>query len=255
MRGWAPLAPIPQELEAYEDLIYTPLAMPDPPQIDFQEFFDWAQGAEPLQYEGTSQPLTPGQLAAQSIARYPWQIVRCYRNDISPNWAPEFSQRFPQLKDYILSFPIKRLRIAAFLIQQQHVPGFLHCDVDDGIGLRFYLKNTLESRLVFHKTHRKIWARPLTFKDGEHVPEQRDLSRVVDLENPIPAKQPRESYAWAVTATKAMHTVLPVDQTGIKITCSLMPEMNTEHSSLDAPALRELLDKSTALYRDYQIWY
>lgn len=261
-----PLSPWPPELARYRRLIYTPLSLPEPPQIDMDQFIAWAwsQQAQDMnqsvvehqEHPGVLQK-SPEQKGREALGRYPWQIAWARRVAVRPGWEPSFEHLFPELITYIHRFPFRDLVQVGFLVQLGGEPGFLHVDPDDGLGMRFYLANDDQQRLRFYPAKDPdLWQRLENYtvdSDGQY--RQRSSQDLVHLDQQIYAEQPQPRFAWALTSTMAQHDIDPIPSTGLKVTCLMFGRHGLAHSVYDTARLKILLDRSTQQYREYQIWH
>lgn len=132
------------------DICYTPLDMPERPDIDIQKFLDWAKRVYPQLAKDKAK-----HSEAQFNELYPWDLVfGCFDGE----WQDNFDKEFPELAEYCYNaFGIRRMELATvvFLPVRPHVQGisFWHSDMD-GTGFRFYLEceNHDKNPLVVRKT-------------------------------------------------------------------------------------------------------
>ena len=118
------------------DICYTPLDLPDRPNIDIEKFLSWGKKVYP-------QIVKDKVISSESQfnEKYPWDTVfGCFRGD----WQDSFDQEFPELAEYTYTvFNINREELASvvFLPVRPHVTGisFWHQDVDP-TGFRFYIE-------------------------------------------------------------------------------------------------------------------
>jgi hypothetical protein len=123
------------------NILYTPLDVPPPPEIDIEKFLSWVKRVYPQPEKGdaakaksTAEELMPD--------NYPWDLVFGAYNG---KWIDGFNTEFPELADYCLSafgITTTELLTAVFLPIRASVTGlaFWHNDVDE-TGFRFYLVN------------------------------------------------------------------------------------------------------------------
>lgn len=153
------------------NILYTPLDVPLPPNIDIEKFLSWVNKVYPQSVKRSAASSTSEN---QMPNNYPWDLVFGAYNG---RWIDGFDAEFPDLADYCLSaFGITPtdLLTAVFLPIRPSVSGlaFWHNDVDT-TGFRFYLINEHSDKnpLLLKKT-----VSPLT--------------HVTDFKPPIPSDHP-----------------------------------------------------------------
>ena len=252
--------------DKFRDLIYCPLDMPEPPQIDLIKLVDWANALDDknanqakLTLDENGKPIAE---SAEGVIRrrlgyYPWRSVWPKRSrDIVPHnngWNADFEEQFPELVEYAKLFPYKELHAINLLIQLEGTPVFLHVDPDDYFGMRFYLTNTDNSLLYFYKTQIKQDVRPvLVTKDIN----SEEVQRTVDTSNKIYTKHPSDRHAWMLTSVRAMHGIDTMNSgIGTKITAIVMGRSVNGECKYDPDKLYNLLERSVDKYAEYCIWY
>lgn len=132
------------------DICYTPLDIPNRPDINILKFLSWAQSVYPQSCK------TESSNAETVIGKeYPWDLVWGAYNGV---WQNNFDKEFPELATYCYeAFKIRRHELggAIFLPVRKTVRGtsFWHNDVDP-TGFRFYLEceHYKENPLLLRKT-------------------------------------------------------------------------------------------------------
>lgn len=122
------------------DILYTPLDIPDRPNIDLEKFQVWAKSVYPQEVKEKSDGSTVAEKILQE--KYPWDLTFGH---FGPSWKDRFNELFPEIARYSWeAFGLKEewLQTLVFLPVREKVRGELywHSDVDE-TGLRFYIEN------------------------------------------------------------------------------------------------------------------
>jgi hypothetical protein len=121
------------------NILYTPLDVPPPPDIDTEKFLAWVRKVYPQSVKTSASKSTA---ETRMPDNYPWDLVFGAYNG---EWRDNFNIEFPELTNYCLdAFGIttRELLTVVFLPIRQSVTGlaFWHNDTDE-TGFRFYLTN------------------------------------------------------------------------------------------------------------------
>ena len=232
----------------WKDLIFSPLDLPDPPELDMDKFISWNSAQKEYMLELN----TNRQNSMKLLGGYAWQISWAKRPTVnnSTKWICDFDKIFPEITEYLELFPMKEIKSISILNQigGSHVEP--HVDPDELWGMRFYLKNKIKDALYFSRTKEKqeTMIRTLEDSDGKPLTQKRNYLDYCKDEK-IYAKFPKERCAWLLNCNRAWHGVdKNPTPTGTRITCLVMGEYDTNK-------LFKLLEESTKQYKDYQIWY
>ncbi len=225
-----------QELRPIDDLIYTRLDLPQPPEVDTAALSAWVAEAQ-------RQAIAEDGLYAQNTGQvYPWVTAYALRRN---NFDPSFAERFPEIVEYIKNFPTTRWKGISILCQRSDRDVFLHTDPDYGIGWRVYLSHG-GPRLYLKKFKERHTERPQTWSNGG--PE--GMERMCHPERIYAQDVGR--FAWAMSAIRAAHGVERNDGAfGDRITMALVPELDY----VDQAANEAMLRRGAEKYADTAIWY
>lgn len=225
------------------NILYTPLDVPPPPNIDIEKFLAWIKKVYPQSVKRAAAKSTAEN---QMPNNYPWDLVFGAYNGF---WRDGFNTEFPELANYCLdAFGIttRELLTAVFLPIRQSVTGlaFWHNDTDE-TGFRFYLTNehSNENPLLLRKT-----VDPLT--------------RITNFNPPIPDNHPalqKEVYtcnlpsnrhAFYVNNIRAVHSpMITVPAYRIAGFITIKPHCLAYVRKASEP----LLVRSAEKYKDYAI--
>jgi len=228
--------------ELFKNLLFCPLDLPTPPEIDYDDFCDWRiEQAEFNKKHNFTAALADGKQT------YPWEVAwatwwNTYNTD--EPWIAGFDKRFPELVEYIKLYPFKQAKSISFLDQKESRDVYLHTDPDARWGMRFYLFNGLGEKLYFVRSKTALNERITTMKDGAY----QDLWEQSQKEK-LYAHFPQERCAWMLNSFRAFHGIdaNPAPQ-GNRVTCVLIGEY-------DYDKLFDLLGRSIEKHKEYAIWW
>ena len=263
----------PVELEPYRSLIWCPLDLPDPPEVDEQEFFSWIHDCIKKD-EGTvaggvagatgtikfNDPNLKRTASYSGKGVYPWNLMHVMRSDIGWRHFDSLTQRLPDLANYISNLPVEEFFTISFLNQKPGVDVGAHTDPDIWFGIRFYLINKSGSRIFFQKAKQPTERRLLNISedlvvggDGQE-PEisyrviTKDWNEICQPEK-IYAKYPRNRFAFHLTTTHATHGVESVpDDAQDRVTGFIICRFKAKEYA-------EILRRSVEKYNDYAVWW
>ena len=233
----------------WRNLIFSPLSLPEPPDVSTDKFISWhAEQKEYMLKHNQNK-----QNSAKLYGGYSWHVswAKWWNTYNTSNpWICDFDKQFPELVEYLELFPFTQAKSISFLNQLGGAEVNLHTDPDSFWGMRFYLKNKNKDALYFSRTKNTDDRKIRTMEDeyGNPLTEKRDPLDYCKDEK-IYANFPQERCAWMLNSYRAWHGVdKNPTPTGSRITCSIIGEY-------DKNKLFDLFDKSTKEYKEYQIWY
>ena len=233
----------------WRNLIFSPLDLPDPPEVDMEEFLKWHADQKAFMLEHNTNRIKSSKI----YGGYGWIISwamwwNTYKLD-NP-WICDFDKRFPELVEYINLFPFKQLKSISFLNQKGGAEVNPHSDPDRMWGMRFYLKNKTKDALYFSRMKEPNDFRINTMEDenGNPVTEKKNHLEFCKDEK-IYARFPKDECAWMLNSYRAWHGLdKNSSPTGSRITVAIIGEY-------DENKLYKLLENSTQKYNNYQIWW
>jgi hypothetical protein len=225
------------------NILYTPLDVPLPPNIDIEKFLSWVNRVYPqLVKKSASKSTAENQMPND----YPWDLVF---GAYDGNWIDGFEIEFPELADYCLSafgITTTELLTVVFLPIRSSVNGlaFWHHDVDE-TGFRFYLvnENSDKNPLLLKKT-----VAPLLRSPGLTAP----------IPNNHPALQkevyecqlPAERHAFYINNIRSVHSpMVTIPSTRIAGFITVKKHLQSHVKKLSEP----LLIRSAEKFKDYAI--
>jgi hypothetical protein len=226
-------------LEPFRDLVFSPLALPSPPQIAADELIEWMRWART---EGLKIGLNGPERSyeARTGRQYPWlmaNVVLRERGDIGRS----FEREFPQLREYCSLFPVGRPRCLVILAQRGGMDVHMHADSDGYWGLRFYLANKHQEGLHFYMARAGLDVLP---RGTDALPKHVDPAKHY-------ARWPSRNTPYCVNSLRAAHAVdRNTCRLGERIACLLLPDGEPDEAALVA-----LLRASTLRFAQYQIWH
>lgn len=268
---WAP------EFKNFHNIIYTPIDLPEPPEINWTVFNEWATRTHQEHMALADQRVTlpDGRsrrtlysIWKDAVGEYPWLTSHAIKEHTSENenpWVNNFDKLFPELIEYLQLFPFFKLQSVNFLRQIPHVPVSLHTDPDNWLGFRFYILNTVnKDALYFRKVKKEYFngRRLPTYRLDENLePIKSDitLNDICEPERAYPDQKNSGRYPWALTSSLAAHGVDSFDADQERITCVV-----TGKTVYDQPGViagykiketLDLLERSTEKFKDKQIRY
>ncbi len=230
----------PRALARYEDLVFSPLALPAPPKVDAERLVAWMTWARE---EGHKRGLNVSErkYEARTGRRYPWLMANVYYIDRS-HVEDSFDAEFPRVAEYARRFPVNDVGGIVLLAQRGSAEVHLHTDSDGYWGLRFYLANKDPGGLYFCMARQRVSELPRAVDDWSPLLE-------VDRKHYAGWRNGKRSYC--INSIRAAHAVDPSScKLGERIACLVLPK-----HGLDEKKLLSLLDESTAKFRESQVWY
>ena len=222
------------------DILYTPLDVPELPQVNLPNLMDWIHEFRDKQiiqqrYDASEE---------MSQEDYPWNIIYPrYRY----NWYQNFNTLFPELAKYIST----EFKVSIYEIQDVVLlplkdnffgTGFFHSDADE-CGIRFYIENNeLNDFLLIRPTTKPFVSRSQTLNASVS-----DFQSVVHS-----AKMLRPKQAFFINNIRAIHAVNSTreDCTRIAVTITI-PKLLKDMPS----KLQDLIVSSAEKYNDYSIYW
>lgn len=233
------LHPMSELLPPINDLIYTRLDLPQPPEIDREKLTDWIRG-------NNAHALTQSQslYEEKTDKSYPWIAANIVQQG---EFAPFFVESFPEIVDYLKHFPTTKWRSIVVLSQRQNRECFLHTDPDLGMGIgwRVYLSHR-GPRLYIQKFKERLAERPQTWASGgpQAIEELCVPERIYVNDS--------GRFAWALTSIRAAHAVEQnPEELGSRSVLLLIPEP----SCVDYEATEQMLRRSAEKFSDTAIWF
>ena len=258
------------QFKDFHKLIYTPLDMPPPPEIDWGKFVAWTEKCRQLDEDREKKNLTAaggGQYtpasktgkAVKDFKEYPWYPAHA----IDPStevWNAGFDKEFPELVDYISLFPFVKFKSINFIKQKTDLDVFLHTDPDDWLGFRFYIKNTVNRNALYFKKIKPEYANGNRYQTYEYKhggTEYRDWSKYCEADKIYAEQHDLGNHAWALTSAWAAHGIDPINPNEERITCLMLGSQNINNPTLGFKTKEtlDLLTRSTEKFSNRQIWY
>jgi hypothetical protein len=227
-------------LEQYQDLVFTPLALPTPPAVDSAHLVRWMTWARE---ESLPRGLTKSERGyeAQTGKQYPWLMATVLLAE--PGTVEDsFQREFAPVVDYARRLPFKGVR-KIFVIAQR---------AGGRRASAHRYRRLLVLPLLPHPPHREdLYFCMARERVAKLPPRCDDWSPLLDLSTKHYARWPAENRAYCLNSVRAAHAVEPNRAAlGDRIACVVIPE-----GGHDEPRLLELLERSSAQFRDCQIWY
>lgn len=255
------------QFKDFHKLIYTPLDLPPPPDIDWNKFITWSDRSRNLDEQREIKNLTavdggkyiPASRTGKSIHNYPWEPSHAI--DPSTNhWNADFDQEFPELVEYIKLFPYIKLKSVNFIRQKPGIDAFLHTDPDDWIGFRFYLKNNVKKNSLYFRKIKPEYAngaRYQTYEYREGNTKYRNWDQYCEFDKIYAEQHDLGQHAWALTCAWAAHGIDPIQNDEERITCLMLGSQDDlgPTKGFDTDATLDLLKRSADKYHNRQIWY
>jgi hypothetical protein len=225
-------------LSRFDDLIFSPLDMPAPPSVDADRFVQWMNSDE----KQTGQYFRERYERLTGL-RYPW-LMRSISGDLQP-----LQEAYPEVFDYAMSFPFKKVRAVIFLAQDGYQSVFPHADSDGLVGMRFYLANKNVEGLHFYKGREAYDFFDSCGADKDGQPRTVHFDRYFKMDEPVYARFPEGSRTFMLNSARAVHSVdANTCRVGDRIAVLVQGE-------LDYPKLNALLEASVQRYGEYGIWF
>jgi hypothetical protein len=130
----------------FEDILYTPLDVPDLPDFDVKELVQWMKETYP-KYTFVNDYIAKGGHSSEGrVENYPWNLTPVYLNmhNEKSGWVEDFDKKFPQICKHIeCSYGLTLDEIGsvyALPMKDEYSGwGFWHKDFDPS-GVRFYFE-------------------------------------------------------------------------------------------------------------------
>jgi hypothetical protein len=231
---------LPGKLARYEDLVFSPLALPEPPQVDAGELVAWMTWARE---EGYKRGLNRSERGyeARTGRQYPWLMANVYYIERS-HVEDSFDRQFPEVMEYARGFPVDELGGIALLAQRGSAEVHLHTDADGYWGFRFYLANKNPGSLYFCMARKRVAELPRAAEDW---------SPLLDVERKHHAPWRDGMQPYCLNSIRAAHAVeANACELGERIACLVFSK-----GKRDERKLLSLLEESTARFRGSQLWY
>jgi hypothetical protein len=261
------LQEFPKELEPYKGLIFCPLDLPEPPEIDEARLFAYIamrderdRGTLAGSVSGATGPIPldhPWLRYTASWSKekdtYPWRLLHLMRSDFANDgweYYPEFKEWLPELAAYFESLPVSEFYTMSLLNQKAGTDVGIHTDPDVWFGLRFYAVNRSNARIFFQKAKNPSAKRLLNLtRNADGTVKQLPWSDFVEDEK-VYGKYPCPRFPFHLTTTHAAHGVeaVPEGDTDSRVTGFVICRVRPKEYA-------ELLARSVEKYKDYAIWW
>jgi hypothetical protein len=222
------------------DILYTPLDVPEPPEVDIDKLLEWGIQSKPKQnYEDRYDSSEKEGLKEN----YPWDIVywrhRC-------EWQNNFDKEFPQLSEYITTaFGVDASKIYDVMMLPLRDDftglGFWHADPDE-YGIRFYLRNKEPDGFMLFKPTNVPYFWKQAF--DENIAKDGFQNKV------IPARLLKSNQAFYLNNIRAHHTINVQEKCSRRLTI-LIGCVGDIHHMPDG--LSNLIVNSAQRFPDYAI--
>jgi hypothetical protein len=234
------------------DILYTPLDVPDKPEFDIEKLKSWlSKNYEPLsQYKDI---LAGNSFTAEKIfENYPWDLTVAYFklfNENEPGWLGNFDQEFPELAKHMyksFNLSIDDIGLIIFLpIKQGHTGlGFWHND-PEWYGLRHYFAfdNPNTNKLLMKRTKIDYVERPnftMPIDEKEYLQDETIECKILS---------PTQSFFLNnVRSVHATHTVEPdVTRIAVIVTGKFGKRKEMQQK------IESLVIRSAEKYKDYAV--
>ena len=236
------------------DILYTPLDLPTPPEVDTQALITWINrnknALEPYKQYAYDNNISSEK---NPRIRWPWNMGIVYLNwdkHTNPGWICNFDKTFPELSHYmytVFDIPIEELGTIVILpTKKNHTGmGFLHQDPGD-IGLRIYLEfeDIGKNKLLLQKT--KL---PYPCQQPIPLPVDPELLQ----EEVIECKTLTNKYCWYINNTRAFHGTWTEVPDSTRIAVIVSGNLETGWHVMDR--LKSKIIASAEKYKDYAVFW
>ena len=226
-----------QNLGKYDDLIFCPLDLPNPPEVDIAQFIAW------LHEKSANSMLPRVAFEKYSGKEYPWLSTTI------GNGAIELRDSFPTIYEYLKEYPFDSLDHLVVLAQRGFQPIFIHTDRDWLQGMRFYLTCKNKEGLHFFRGREKYdeYEPHMMCADGSVKAPSWNETHFMD--DPIYANFPDNHKPFMINSGRACHAIDPnTCEVGDRIAFLVRGKINSEKYD-------QLIERSLAKYGDHAIWY
>lgn len=247
----------------FRDLIYMPLDLPKPPEIDLDLFMDWVNSCpkivDLIKCPDTGEKILHfEEKGLQGWGYYPWIQVSPLHHGYSKEWIAGFDKIFPEVVEYINLFPFNILSGITILVQKSGNTVPLHVDPDDWLGLRFFLKNKVEREILYFTPTKE----PMNYRlgsyrfDGNRVHAQQ-WENYLDMDKKLYARHPEPEHAWCLNGLRAAHGLDPFESGEFsRVTVLVHSHKGQDFTTAwNQDRLYDLLDRSLKKYEDYALWW
>ncbi len=236
------------------DILYTPLDLPIPPEVDTQSLIKWINDNKSA-LEPFKQYAYDNNISSEKNPKiiWPWNMGLVYLNwnkDINPGWICDFDKSFPELSNYmhtVFDIPIEELGSIVILpTKSNHTGmGFLHQDPGD-VGFRIYLEfeHIGKNKLLMQKT--KI---PYLSQQSIPLPVDHDLLQ----DEVIECKTLSNRYCWYINNTRAFHGTYTEVPNSTRI--AVIVSGNFETGPAITERLKNKIIESAQKYKDYAVFW
>lgn len=227
-----------KNLGRFDDLIFCPLNLPEPPSVDADRFIEW------MSSDATGYGKAPKEHFERFTGKtYPW-LMRVVSGDMD-----EFAVLFPEVHSYCAAYPLKSIRTFVFLAQDGYQSVFPHADSDGLVGLRLYLANKNSEGLHFFKGRERYDKFCPYRNDDSGNPISANYSQHFHMDEPVYARFPKGQRAFMLNSARAIHAV---DANTCKLGDRIAVLIQGE---LDVDRYENLIESSLEKFADYAIWY
>ena len=236
------------------DILYTPLDLPPPPEVDTKKLIDWINNHK-QELEPFKKYAYDNNISAENNPKiiWPWNMGLVYLNwdeNIKPGWICDFDKSFPELSTYmhtVFDIPIEELGSIVILpTKTKHTGmGFWHQDPGE-VGLRLYLEfeHIGQNKLFLQKT--KL---PYDFQQPFELPVNPELLQDEILE----CKTLTNRYAWYINNTRAFHGTWTEVENSTRIAVIVSGNWTTGPAIIER--LKTKILDSALKYKDYAIYW
>jgi hypothetical protein len=243
-------------LSPYKNLLYCRLALPEVPKIDQQALEKYVHETnELLATNLIERPLDRGgsdRFAKQANVHYPWKTA-WVRSRMYDGWFNKFDEKFPELTNYLLEFPIDSLEeiaVAQLLVQKENVEAFPHTDPDPYFGFRIYLTNEPDrANLYFYPSYTDLEERPTTFVTSNGVTTKNDLTKFYNFNDKFIVKNNKGKFPFMLNSVRGCHGV----EKNAKPECDRIV-LSVFFKKINSSKLADLFSRSVVKYKDSCIW-
>lgn len=221
----------PDCISKYRRLIYLPLDLPEPPDVDIKLLKQFIINNETEVFSHIN--------AKKNNVDYPWHRTSVYLSD-EPN-KNEFAKLFPEIIEYARHFPkVDHFGLTAVI--QKNKNAFCHSDIGDWFGFRFYMNNLDGNCLYFRKSKKLLETNLRTYDENGYSINDR-----IEGEK-IPIKKLSKKYAWIMTNTCAAHGVENINPDFDRIVFAIF-------FKIDWQKTRELLERSLKKFYEDALFF
>ena len=215
------------------DILYTPLDLPEMPNVDMVKLRNWID-----QHKNT-QKFEPSIDDKDKVGKnYPWDIIHV-RHDST--WYQDFDIEFPELAKYStegFGLTLEDVHAVTLLPIKNSFKGlgFWHSDFDE-TGLRYYIENK--------ETRNFLYFKPSTvpYTTGEELHSNPKFQNIIR-----PAKLLKSNQAFFVNNVRSCHAVNSTDLSPTRIAVIV-----TINGNIINHPLTDLIVRSAEKFSEYSI--